>query len=326
MNIFWKYLYDHRKIILFWGILAILNIFIGFLYHFPLERSLLWIVLSGFIGVLVSLYDFINYRKKNIAIKSLNKPLRNIEIKQLPQPRNTLEKEYGELIKSMSTTLSQTETDARKNEQNIVEYYTMWVHQIKIPISALHLIFQDEESESVEEMKAQLFKIEQYVESVLQYLRLESTSTDYSFQKIDLDDIIKESVKKYAPFFIRKRLPLHYEKTNYEVLSDSKWLSFVLEQILSNAIKYTEKGSISIYLENKDILVIEDTGIGINAEDIPRIGEKNFTGFVGRKNKSATGIGLYLSKKVLTKLGHTLKIESEPNEGTKVSIKFNMKK
>ncbi|WP_251867908.1 sensor histidine kinase [Enterococcus malodoratus] len=322
MKILLNYLYDYRKTIVLWIALGMLNLFIGFLYHFPIERSMLWLVLSGFIGVLVGIYDFIGYTKSYNDIERMKKQIQ-IETKQLPHPRNQIEKEYGKVIKKMSDQLYQTENNAKKNEQDILEYYTLWVHQIKTPISALHLILQDEESESAEEMKAQLFNIEQYVELVLQYLRLESTSTDYLFQKIELDELISDVVKKYAPFFIRKRLSLRYEKVNYQVLSDSKWLTFVLEQIVSNSLKYTKKGSISIYLRDKDTLVIEDTGIGINPEDIPRIGEKNFTGYVGRKNKNATGIGLYLCKKILTKLGHALTIESEPDKGTKVSIKFD---
>ena len=198
--------------------------------------------------------------------------------------------------------------------------YTLWVHQIKTPIAALRLILQDEETNAAKEINVQLFKIEQYVELVLQYLRLESPSTDYHFQQLELVDIIRDSIKKYAPLFIRKRLTLHYEEARCQVLTDAKWLGFVLEQILSNALKYTKEGSISIYLENKKTLVVEDTGIGISPEDLPRIGEKNFTGYIGRQDRKSTGLGLSLCKKILSKLGHTISIESEPGKGTKVSI------
>ncbi|MDM8101540.1 MULTISPECIES: sensor histidine kinase [Oceanobacillus] len=247
-----------------------------------------------------------------------------MEIQQLSLPGNLIESDYQDLLKKLSAAHSQLENTKAEKEQEILDYFTMWVHQIKIPISALHLILQDEDREVTEEMREQLFKIDQYVELILQYVRLGSTSTDYHFQKVDLDAMIRESLKKYASVFIRKRLSVHYDGIDQRIVTDSKWLSFVLEQIVSNALKYTKEGAISIYLE-ENAVVIEDTGIGIRPEDIPRVAERNFTGFTGREHKSASGIGLYLSKQILTKLGHQIKIESEPKKGTKVSIVFDDK-
>lgn len=170
-------------------------------------------------------------------------------------------------------------------------------------------------------MESELFKIEQYVEMVLQYLRLNSSINDFVLKEYDLDDIIRQAVRKYAPMFVRKKLTLHYDPVQTKVVTDEKWLVFVLEQVLGNAIKYTASGEISIYMEG-GCLVIEDSGIGILPEDLPRIFEKGYTGYNGRSDKKASGIGLYLVRKILNKLGHKILAESEPEKGTKVRLLF----
>ena len=172
--------------------------------------------------------------------------------------------------------------------------------------------------------KQHLFKIEQYVEMVLSYIRLDNSENDFVIKEYNLDDIVRQAIRKYAPLFIRKKISLDFQNTNYKVLTDEKWLVFVIEQLLSNAIKYTNKGKISIYpLENKK-MVIEDNGIGISPEDIPRIFDKGFTGYNGRADKKATGLGLYLCKNILDKLSHKISIESEIGVGTKVILDLSM--
>ncbi|MFD1386813.1 sensor histidine kinase [Oceanobacillus oncorhynchi subsp. oncorhynchi] len=323
MKIFLTYLNNYKVPVALWILFGLINIFIGYLYQVPFERSLLWLAVCGFIGIAAAGFHFYNYYSRHKSL-TFHQKQTHMEIQQLPLPGNLIESEYQDLLEKLSAAHSQLENTKEENEQEILDYFTMWVHQIKIPISALHLILQDEDREVTEEMKEQLFKIDQYVEVILQYVRLGSTSTDYHFQKVDLDTMIRESLKKYASVFIRKRLPVHYDGIDQCIITDAKWLSFVLEQIVSNALKYTKEGAISIYLE-ENAVVIEDTGIGIRPEDIPRVAERNFTGFTGREHKSASGIGLYLSKQILTKLGHQIKIESEPKKGTKVSIVFDDK-
>ena len=169
-------------------------------------------------------------------------------------------------------------------------------------------------------LAADFFRIEQYVEMVLSYLRLDSDSSDYVFQEYELDGIIRQAIHKYAPLFVRKKLKLSYEPTKIRVLTDEKWLLFILEQILSNSIKYTREGTISITVTPEKVLKISDTGIGIAPEDLPRIFEKGFTGYNGRSDKKSTGLGLYLCKKAAGRLSHGLKAESEPGAGTTVFI------
>ena len=197
----------------------------------------------------------------------------------------------------------------------------MWVHQIKTPISALRLLLQENKEENKAAL-SELFKIEQYVEMVLGYLRTEDISADMSFQEYELDGLIKEQIHKYARIFVGKKLTLHYEGVEEHVLTDGKWLGFVIGQIFSNALKYTKQGGISVYMspDRAHTLVIEDTGIGIRPEDLPRVFEKGFTGHNGREDNRSTGIGLYLCVKIMKKLNHEITIESTPGKGTKVYL------
>ena len=172
----------------------------------------------------------------------------------------------------------------------------------------------------------ELFKTEQYVEMVLSYLRIGDISKDMVLTGCDIAKLVRQAVKKYSRLFILQKISLEMGEIRETVVTDEKWLSFVIEQILSNALKYTKKGKVSIYMEPGERLVIEDTGIGISAEDLPRIMEKGYTGYNGRKDKKSTGIGLYLCRKVMDKLNHGIDIESEPGKGTRVILNLGRRK
>ncbi|MEQ8197417.1 MAG: ATP-binding protein [Clostridiaceae bacterium] len=204
----------------------------------------------------------------------------------------------------------------------MIDYYTLWAHQIKTPIAAMRLLLQSDQTEQNKELLGQTFRIEQYVEMVLGYLKIHSPSSDLVLQNYRLLEIIRHCIRKYAHIFIGKNIALELKEMDCTVLTDEKWLEFAVEQIISNALKYTNSGKISIYMEDeeKKILVIEDTGIGITEEDLPRVFEKGFTGYNGRMDKKATGIGLYLCKKILDKLSHRITVISKVNVGTKVKI------
>ena len=184
----------------------------------------------------------------------------------------------------------------------------------------MRLNLQSEDTAFARRISEDLFRIEQYVEMVLCYLRLDSGSTDYIIREYDLDSIIKQAIKRFAPQFIRRRIQLFYEPVHASVLTDEKWLLFVMEQVLSNALKYTESGSITIVLEAPLTLCIRDTGIGIAPDDLPRIFEKGYTGYNGRGASKSSGIGLYLCKKAADQLGIDIAVESEPYHGTKVLL------
>ena len=228
--------------------------------------------------------------------------------------------DYQQIIRLISEEHNSYCTDINRRYSDMTDYYTVWVHQIKTPIASMRLHLQNEDTALSRKLSADLFRIEQYVEMVLTFLRLNSKSSDYVIKEYDLDSIIRQTVKKFAGEFIVRKLSLVYEPLNTTVLTDEKWLSFVIEQVLSNALKYTPAGSISITLEPYKRLCIRDTGIGIAAEDLPRIFENGFTGYNGRSDKKASGIGLYLCKLICTNLGHTIKAESIVDEGTVISI------
>lgn len=240
---------------------------------------------------------------------------------------------YQELIRQLYEEKKELESSVQIEKQELSDYYSMWVHQIKTPIAALGVLIQSgEELEEVQEspkaqkltrsMKMEVFRIEQYVDMVLTYLRMGSATSDYAFRICSLEEIVRQAVRKYSQMFIMTRTRLHLEIQDQKILTDEKWLTFVIEQILSNAVKYARGGEISIYTEDKT-LVIADDGIGIAEEDLPRIFEKGFTGYNGRANKKSTGIGLYLCKTIMDRLQHGIWIESKPEKGTKVYLNFD---
>ncbi|MDF2948517.1 MAG: hypothetical protein K0R07_531 [Sedimentibacter sp.] len=308
------------------GIISLLIfIMVLWLYELPLEPIAYAVILSVAVFSIIAFISFVYYYKRHLLLYKLKK---NIVLPNyiFPHPRNLIEKDYQEIIKEIDGYRLKIVNEKNKSYSDMMDYFTIWAHQIKTPIAAMRLILQSEKSEFNDELLEQLFKTEQYVEMVMQYLRLEDMNSDLVFKKYSLDFIIKQAVRKYSKLFIRKKIKLNYEDLNIDVLTDEKWVIFVLEQILSNSLKYTNSGEISIYMDDKkpDTLVIEDTGIGIEPEDLPRVFEKGFTGYNGRKDKKSTGIGLYLCKQILNKLSHTIEIESHVGKGTKIKVNFHV--
>ena len=275
-------------------------------------------LLSTALALLLALPDLrrfaLRHRQLSDALKSIR-----VSDEQLPPPENLIEEDYRQLIRALGEEKQRQASAMDLRMSDMQDYFTLWAHQIKTPIAAMRLILQTKPENSAMEIEGELFRVEQYVEMVLNYLRLDSDSTDFVFRTCALDDIIRQCVRKYAKQFIRKRIRLEYEGTALQVLTDEKWLCFVIEQILSNALKYTAAGSIRIFTQG-ETLVIADTGMGIAPEDLPRVFEKGYTGYNGRTDKKATGIGLYLCKRILQKLGHEISISAQVGKGTRVSI------
>lgn len=247
------------------------------------------------------------------------KILDTAEIRKQVNTTDEIENELLEIIERLKNGGMRLNDSMNMKYSDMVDYYTMWVHQIKTPIASMHLILQKEDSEDSRRLRAELFRVEQYVQMVLCFLRLDSDFTDYVIKEYRVDDIIRPAVRRLAPQFIMKKLALEYEHTDEVALTDEKWLGFVVEQVLSNAVKYTSEGSISIKCDG-DRLVISDTGIGIAAEDLPRIFDKGYTGFNGRADRLASGIGLYLCRRICDNLGHSIKVESAAGQGTTITI------
>ena len=323
LSVVCAYIKQYIKVLLLFIIFAFVFCIVFSLYNLETEAIYYSIILCAFIGLIYICINFINYYKKHIQLYKLQNEI-SISLENLPSPKTLIEEDYTNLILTLNKEYKNYISKSDIAKSDMIDYYTMWVHQIKTPISAMKLLIQTSESEISSDLSSELFKIEQYVEMVLSYIRLGSNENDFVIKEYDLDNIVRQAVRKYAPLFIRKKINLDFQPTNFKVLTDEKWLVFVIEQLLSNAIKYTNKGKISIYpLENKK-LVIEDTGIGISEEDIPRIFDKGFTGYNGRTDKKATGLGLYLCKNILDKLSHKISIESEVGVKTKVILDLSM--
>ena len=279
---------------------------------FEVETIVLWypLILGAVLLLVVGAVDYVMFLKKH----------KELSYGELPTPKSLIEEDYQSIIAKLKEEAEMRASSASQDYNNMIEYYTVWAHQIKTPIAAMRLNLQSEDSESARKLMGDLNRIESYVEMVLTFLRLDSDSTDYVIKEHDLDEIIKSSVRKFSREFILKKLTLNYEPVKYKCITDEKWLEFIIEQVISNAVKYTSEGGVRIYMDEPGLLVIEDTGIGISAEDLPRIFENGYTGFNGREDKRASGIGLYLCKRIADNLGHKITAESTPGVETKMII------
>ena len=317
------YMREHKRWIWLVILLGVIYGSVFYLYNVPVEAAAYGTVLGVTFLLVMNVLWFWKFCRKHRKRMELI-PGIEYAYRDMPEADTLAEKDYQQMVMDLGKSYYEHLVELENQEQESKEYYTIWVHQIKTPISAMRLLLQTGGADlggENGELAEQLFKIEEYVNMVLQYLRLDG-GNDLVIKTYELDGIVRQAVRKYAGMFVRKRLTLNYLPPQTVVLTDEKWLVFVIEQILSNAIKYTKQGGISIYMEEGDgkVLVISDTGIGIAPEDQPRIFEKGFTGYNGRHDKKSTGIGLYLCRRILNRLSHTVSVESEPGIGTKIRL------
>ncbi len=228
------------------------------------------------------------------------------------------DKDYSEMIKLLSCEIGKMATEFSSKQQADSDYYTAWIHQIKTPIAVMKLRLS-EDTEENRALRAELFRIEQYVGMVLDYIRLESSSKDLAVKEYSVDAIIKDVLHKFAYQFIIKKLRLVYEPEDFSAVTDKAWLAFILEQLISNAIKYTPEGEVKIIAGDNKILV-KDTGIGIAPEDLPRIFEKGYTGLNGRLGQKSSGLGLFLTRKAADLISAEVLCESKPGEGSAFTV------
>lgn len=247
------------------------------------------------------------------------------EWKSLPEPDSLEAEDYEEMIRRLGSQVERQVLHFDAERQDMLDYYTTWVHQIKTPIAVMKLTLGAEDSPLTESLSAELFRIEQYVDMVLDYLRLGSESSDLVIAEYDLDELVRESIRKYAPQFIKRQLRLRFEPSGIRITTDKKWFACILEQILSNAVKYTPSGEVTVSCTNR-ILTITDTGIGIAPEDLPRIFEKGYTGNNGRMGMKSSGLGLYLCKKAADKLHIPVSCESQVGQGTAFRLDLKQEK
>ncbi len=318
MKLFLKYLHERRRTLLLLALfIAIFGVTFA-LYHISLEAVLYPALLCALAGAIALGADFARVKRRHERLKRIRTIADAADM--LPEDDTVSGEDYRDIIEQICQEHTELSNEVNRRYSDMVDYYTVWAHQIKTPIAAMHLHLENEDSALSHKLSGELCRVEQYVEMVLAFLRLNSDSTDYVFRQCDLDDIVRKAVKKFSQEFILRKIALNYQPLNATVLTDEKWLSFVIEQVLSNALKYTPSGSITITLENEKTLRIRDTGIGIAPQDLPRIFENGYTGCNGRTDKSASGIGLYLCKRVCRSLGHTISAQSAVGVGTAIDI------
>ena len=324
-KMFYEYLRLHKNAAGIYLIFSIIFGLIFFLARLPLLPVLYVSLLGLFVAAIILASDYRKFIKKHDHLESLVSEIM-VTDEHFPVADDLIEEDYQCVLQALYDEKLRLAETMDERYSDMMEYYTLWVHQIKTPISAMRLILQGEDDEKNRALLDELLRIEQYVEMVLAYLRLDGTSTDYVIKSCNLDLIIKQAVRKYASQFIRKKIRLVYEPVSFQVVTDEKWLLFVIEQVLSNALKYTRKGSIEISLDSSATLCIKDTGIGIAPEDLPRIFEKGFTGYNGRTDMKASGIGLYLCRRICSRLGHKIEAVSQVGIGTEIRIHLGRKK
>lgn len=320
LSLLLQYIHHHRKSFLLAALFLSIFAFVFFLSGIPLNAIGYGFLLCLFLGSIVFCADFVSYAGRHQLLLRQQKQI-GLGTGHLPNPSNLIEEDYQLLLRTLWQEKSGLISENDRLQKDHLDYFTMWAHQIKTPIAASRLILQSEDLPAYRELSGELFKIEQYVSMALSYLRLNSDTTDYVIGRCNLNDIVKQALRRYAGFFIRQKIRLDFQETDCFVLTDEKWLLFVIEQLLSNALKYTPSGTITIQiLPDSQSLIIQDTGIGIREEDLPRIFDKGYTGYNGRTYQKATGLGLYLCRRILTGLSHTIAIQSSPGKGTAVTI------
>ena len=310
---FLAYLRSRSRVFAYIFSLGFLVLLFQFLFASLGTYFLYFFLLSGFLTFLFLAWDIFAeaqvYRQEALYAER--------------DPKSPLECALAEKLEELESELYQKKSEAQSKLTDLLDYYTLWVHQIKTPIAASRLLVAEVSDREVkQQLEQEIFKIDSYTNLVLQYLRLESFHDDLVFEKVQVEDLVKEVVRKYALFFIQKGLAVNLHDLDKTIVTDKKWLLVVIEQILSNSLKYTKKGGLEIYMEGQE-LCIKDTGIGIKNSDVIRVFERGFSGYNGRLTQQSSGLGLYLSKKISEELGHQIRIDSEVGKGTTVRIKFS---
>lgn len=326
MKLFFRYV-KTKTFLLFACFICVTIFLISFaMYHLPIMAVVYPTIVCILFGTVFIIVDFLRKKEVYDTLSHLS-GLTAEMIDTLPEPHTIIEEEYADLAASLKEQVRDIRSEDREKYSGMIDYYTVWAHQIKTPIAAMKLTLQNDDSALSSRLSSDLFRIEQYVEMVLAYLRLDSDTSDYVFREYDVDEIVRSSVKKFASEFIMRHISLDYEPVSIRAVTDEKWLAFVLEQIISNALKYTASdGVVSVKKTADNVISISDTGIGIAKADLPRIFEKGYTGNNGRADRRASGLGLYLCKRICLNLGITLSASSTVGVGTVISLDLTQSK
>lgn len=296
-----------------------------------LVSSIIYIIIINI--VLLALYLSISYFRKSRLLNVLKDDINSNSFREITllNPNNE-ESIYLDIIKQYEEKfeLILNENDNKFEENKSI--MNMWVHDIKMPISIIKLIIEQNEAPTFEntldEIDNEIMRIENAVERVLYFSRLENFHRDFLVQEVNIEKIVREVIRKYSKYFIANKIKLQLDNLDYTILSDKKWLIFIFDQLIGNSLKYTDKNaSLSIFSElNNDNFIevhIKDDGCGIKKEDLSRIFEKGFTGNNGRNNAKSTGLGLFLVKKLCDKLEHKVEVKSIYGEFSEFIIHFS---
>lgn len=298
--------------------------------------AIVFIFVINFIGILIyHIYDYFNRKKYyDELINNLEALDKKYLISDVIEEGSFLESKIlyhiiNETTKSMKDDISYL----RINNKEYREYIELWVHEIKTPIASSKLLIENNKSELTKSIGEDLSKVESYIEQALFYARSNTLEKDYIIKELDLKSVVNKVIRRNSKVLIEKKIKIEILDTEKIVYTDSKWLEFIINQIISNSIKYVDneklENKIKFYTRNigeNIVLYIEDTGIGMNERDVIKAFEKGYTGGNGRRFGKSTGMGLYLCKKLSQKLGLGINIESEVNKGTKISIIFPINK
>ena len=321
MKLFLKYLWTNRRTVLMLVVCAVIFCVVFWLYHIPFDTVLYAFVLSAVICGIAAVVRFFRWKQRYLQRARMMQAPPLVQ-DPLPEPDHPAEAQYQEMLQNLRGLYTEQVNRAEQERTDSSDYFTQWVHQIKTPVSVMRMMLQAEDTEEHRALQTELFRIEQYAEMALAYTRLDSSSRDLVIRETPLDPVIRAAIRKYAPLFIRKKIRIVYDGTDAAALMDEKWVRFILEQLLSNAVKYTDTGAVTVTVSGQAIR-IADTGKGIAPEDLPRIFEKGYTGKLGRADQQATGIGLYLCKKAADRLNIRLTAESEYGKGSAFTLYLN---
>lgn len=317
MKIWREVLRKNRVALLVYAVLIAVSGAVFALYRLRAEPLVYAAILGAFLLAALLLADFFREKRRSEERERALAAIRD-QWRDLPEARSLSERDYQRMIAALGAHSEALLSEAAAERQDMLDYYTAWVHQIKTPIAVMRLQMSDDTEEN-RRLAAELTRIEQYVEMVLQYIRIGSGANDLVIREYPLDELIRASVRKLAPQFVGKRLRLDYEPTSLAIITDEKWFTCILDQLLSNAVKYTPSGGVAIE-EREGLLRITDTGVGIAPEDLPRIFEKGYTGLNGRLGQKSSGLGLYLAKKASELLSIPLSVESSPGKGSTFTL------
>ena len=290
------------------------------LFDVQMQIILFALLMWAFILLIAGFLDYLKFSRKSKLLRSLESE--NIPLTEF-EPNDWIEKEYVRLLnREYEAKRAAVEKDSFRYDET-VDYFTIWAHQIKTPISAISLVAENlPDDDTRVDIKNGITDISDYVDMVLNYLRLDAESNDLVFDKVDMNSVIKQLLRKFSSQFIGRGINIEYKPSDISVTTDEKWISFILGQLLSNALKYSKRGSTITIELTSEYVKIKDRGIGISSEDLPRIFEKGYTGYNGRQDKKSTGIGLYLVKRACDLIGYEIKIESKLGEWTDATVSF----